>query len=89
MYLGTYLDDRGYQDVLTKIVHEAGIEVPWQMPPGCEATRLGDITFLFNHTSEDRMVWIPRDMVSVGEVAVQAGPVTLPPNHVMVLRDAH
>ena len=86
--LGTYLDDRGYRDVLTKVVHETGSGVPWQMPPECEVTHLGDITFLFNHTSEDRVVRIPRDMVGMGEAAVQAGPVTLPPNHVMVLRDA-
>lgn len=88
IYIGTYLDPQGYQQVITIALRCGNLTPRWQVPPGCEVVSQGPLTFLFNHTVEDRTVWIPRDMVSVDERTAYRGPVTLPPQGVLILRGA-
>ncbi len=88
LYLGTYLDAGGVADVLRLALEHAGIATPWRVPPGCEVTRAGGMTFLFNHTDEDKIVWVPDGWVDVRDATKRTGLVTMAPNQVLLLRRA-
>lgn len=87
MYLGTYLHEHGYRDLLDAACERAGIQPAFSLPPGCEAQRRHGLTFVFNHTEERKTVELPEGLVDALGDEPAAGRLDLNPDQVLVLKD--
>jgi beta-galactosidase len=87
LYLGTYLHEEGYGDLLDIALERTGIRQAFTVPPGCEVQKRHGLTFVFNHTDANKTVEVPEGLVDAlgGEPA--AGRRDLTADGVLVLKD--
>jgi beta-galactosidase len=74
IYVAGYLDFQGWSEVLHIALKKAYLQPYWRVPHACEVIQLGATTFIFNHSLEERVIYIPgpfrdylsNDMISTG-----------------------
>ncbi len=59
VYCGGYLDGKGWKLVVDTALAKANIQPYWCLPDDCEAILYQSVTFLFNHSTEERVVYLP------------------------------
>jgi beta-galactosidase GanA len=87
IYLGTYLHEQGYRDLLGVALQRAGISPAFPVPAGCEVQRRYGLTFVFNHTGEGRVIDVPGGLVDALSGEPVADRLELAPDEVLVLKD--
>ena len=84
-YVATRLDSVARAHVLRRVLADAGVAPPPELPAGVECVRRGPVTFYLNHG--DRTVWIP-DVPGPGVSTVPPGPgLAIPPRSAAVVRE--
>jgi beta-galactosidase len=86
IYLGTYLHEQGYRDLLGIALQRAGITPTFPVPAGCEVHRRHGLTFVFNHTSEGNIINVPSGLLDALSGEPVAGRLELAPDEVLVLK---
>ncbi len=86
IYLGTYLHEQGYRDLLGIALRRAAISPAFPVPAGCEVQRRHELTFVFNHTGEGRVIDVPGGFVHALSGEPVAGRLELAPDEVLVLK---
>jgi beta-galactosidase len=58
-YCGGYLDSKGWENVIDAALAKANIQPYWRLPDDCEAIAYQSVTFLFNHSAKESVVYFP------------------------------
>jgi len=86
IYVAGYLDFQGWSEVMRVALKKANLQPYWRVPHACEVIQQGATTFIFNHSLEERVIYLPepfRDYLS--NVTISSGLYWLQPEQILAL----